>query len=57
MIKTLGIALASLGLASAQSWTDPAGVCPKVMERPDDFKEPNTYYPKEEDITLDNPSL
>ena len=59
MFKKIATTLAAtVGVASTQSWTDYAGLCPDYYEKATDFKSPaNTWYPKEESISLDDPSL
>jgi len=60
MFKKIATTIAAtVGVASAQSWSDAAGLCPEYYANPaKDFKTPaNTWYPKEESISLDDPSL
>lgn len=60
MFKKIATTIAAtVGVASAQSWSDAAGFCPDHYANPaKDFKTPaNTWYPKEESISLDDPSL
>lgn len=59
MFKKIATTIAAtVGVASAQSWTDTAGLCPEFYDAAKDFKTPaNAWYPKEESISLDDPSL
>ena len=59
MFKKIATTIAAtVGVASAQSWTDTAGLCPEFYDAAKDFKTPpNAWYPKQESISLDDPSL
>lgn len=62
MFKKIATTLAAtaLGVSSAQSWTDAAGLCPNFYEDgKSKFDAPTSigYYPKKDAITLDDPSL
>lgn len=63
MFKKIATTLAAtaLGVASAQSWTDAAGLCPDFYEtgKSSKYAEPadKGYYPKKELISIDDPSL
>jgi hypothetical protein len=49
---------ATMGVTSAQSWSDTAGLCPKAYAKePKDWEENASFYPKKEEISLESPSL
>jgi len=49
---------ATVGVTSAQSWSDTAGLCPKAYAKePKDWEENAAFYPKKEEISLESPSL
>ena len=58
MFKIATTLAATVGLASAQSWTDSAGLCPAYYADPKkNFEAADGFYPKEESISIDDLSL
>lgn len=60
MFKKIATTVAlTIGLASAQSWTDYTGYCPDFYgDKPSDFQaQANQYFPKKDEMTLNDPSL
>jgi hypothetical protein len=58
MFKIATTLAATVGLASAQSWTDSAGLCPALdAETKKSFEAADGFYPKEESISINDLSL